>query len=210
MLKCLIELKVLTNVQRLLLDIAAWVNKRDHLSLSVPTAAPWNVNSSDCSSLNPMLGFLARNPVFRFWCPNSFSLNIFRLYQQQNAYMVSSGERSGLTLYRSQQAFLCFTAWLDCRRNDDKFSGADNFSLLLCVAIFYWDRGSLFNPKWPRGHHVEQASSQLLGIFLHLFAKNYMFWGLSLCVCVWVYAHSWRSPKRPDGVLDPLVLELVE
>lgn len=112
MLKCLIELKVLTNVQRLLLDIAAWANKRDHLSLSVPTAAPWNVNSSDCSSLNPMLGFLARNPVFRFWCPSSFSLNIFRLYQLQNACMVCSKERSGLMLYRSQQAFLCFAAWL--------------------------------------------------------------------------------------------------
>lgn len=190
MLKCLIEHKVLTNVQRLLLDIAAWANKRDHLSLSVPKAASWNVNSSNCSSLNPMLCFLAGNPVFRFWCPSSFSLNIFRLYQLRSTYMVCPRDRSRCTLYRSQNYFLCFVVLLVCRRNGDNFSRTYNFSLLLCVAIYYFIE--------TRAHDLALTGLELIvytwlacnfGEFFYICLLRIVCFEDYLGVYVWGYLH---------------------
>lgn len=112
MLKYFVELKVLTKVERLLLDGTAWANKRDHLSLTVSKAAPRNVNSSNFSSRSSILCFpevtqsAAGAPVPSLWK--------FADYQLQNAYAVCHrvGSKQAYVLHRGHQAFLCSaTLW---------------------------------------------------------------------------------------------------
>lgn len=80
MLKCIVELKVLTKVERLLRVGAAWAHKRDYLSLLVSKAAPRNVNSSNYSSLRSMLCFpeVAQSAGFQFLMPQSIPFGILQ------------------------------------------------------------------------------------------------------------------------------------
>lgn len=179
MLKCVVELQVLTKVVRLLLDGAAWANKRDHLSMPVPKAAPQNVNSSNWSSWSSMLCFpeVTQSAGSQFLVPQSLPFGSLPTSSYRVHRRCVTGWGRGLCLHRRHQVFLS-SATL-CGVMEGMLSSSQTPIILHCYwllpGIVLLRQGLIFELDWPRVHCLDLASFQLLAIYLHLSPKNYIF-----------------------------------